>query len=140
MQNIRPCILSRSCLASLRPSIYALTFFQMKGVTEIHISCAFLEHNICNTKVLIIDNWNQPPRRHFGVVFANYTPEIQSNYGYSYRCYGFYDGIIFEKLQTVQKLEIQAVFFIHFTRGKTKNLQKTKHSQNSEASVEAKNT
>ena len=55
-------------------------FFQMKGVTEIHISCAFQEHNICNTKVLIIDNWNQ--------------------------YWGFYDCFIFEKLQTVQKLEI----------------------------------
>ena len=53
-------ILSRPCLSSLRPSIYALTFFfQMKGVTEIHISCAFHEHNKCNTKLLIIDNWNQ---------------------------------------------------------------------------------
>ena len=61
MHNIRPCTLSRSCLASLRPSIYALTFFQMKGVTEIHISCAFHEHNICDTEVLIIGNWNQPP-------------------------------------------------------------------------------
>ena len=70
MQNIRLCTLSRSCLASLRPSIYALTFFQMKGVTEIHISCAFHEHKICDIKVLIIDNWNQPPRRHFGVVFC----------------------------------------------------------------------
>ena len=36
----------------------------MKGVTEIHISCAFHEHNKCNTKLLIIDNWNQ---RHIGV-------------------------------------------------------------------------
>ena len=53
-------ILSRPCLSSLRPSIYALTFFfQMKGVTEIHISCAFHEHNKCNTKLLTIDNWNQ---------------------------------------------------------------------------------
>ena len=42
-------------------------FFQMKGVTEIHILCAFHEHNIGNTKVLIIDNWNQSPRRHIGV-------------------------------------------------------------------------
>ena len=42
-------------------------FFQMKGVTEIHILCAFHEHNIGNTKVLIINNWNQSPRRHIGV-------------------------------------------------------------------------
>ena len=76
MQNIRPCALSKSCIASLCPLIYALTFFQMKGATEIHISCAFHEHNICNTKILIIDNWNQPPRAHFGVVFVNYAPEI----------------------------------------------------------------
>ena len=45
MQNIRPHTLSRSCLAFLRPLIYALTFFHMKGVTEIHISCAFHEHS-----------------------------------------------------------------------------------------------
>ena len=112
----------------------------MKGVTEIHISCAFHEHNICDTEVLIIGNWNQPPGAILGQFFANYAPEIYSNYGYGCGCYGFYDGIIFEKLQTVQKLAMQAVFFIHFTRGEKKNLQKIKHSQNFEASVEAKNT
>ena len=31
-------------------------------------------------------------------------------------------------------------FLIHFTRGKTKNIQKIKHFQNFEASIEAKNT
>ena len=74
MQNIRSCTLSRSCLAFLRPSIYTFTFFQMKGVTEIHILCAFHEHNICNTEVLIIDNWNQPPRSHFAVAFLLIMP------------------------------------------------------------------
>ena len=74
MQNIRPCTLSRSCLTSLRPSIYTLMFFQMKDVTEIHIPCAFHEYNICNTKILIIDNWNQTTQPPFWGSFVLIMP------------------------------------------------------------------
>ena len=84
-------------------------FFQMKGVTEIHILCAFHEHNIGNTKVLIIDNWNQSPRRHIGV---------------------FMTALFLKNCRQCKNWKFRDHFLIHFTRGKTKNLQKIKREKN----------
>ena len=77
----------------------------MKGVTEIHISCAFHEHNKCNTKLLIIDNWNQ---RHIVV---------------------FMTALFLKNCRQCKNWKFRDHFLIHFTRGKTKNLQKIKREK-----------
>ena len=66
MQNIRLCTLARSCLADLRPSIFTSNSCQIKRVTEIHISCFFMNSAYVLLKLLITENWMQSPGSFLG--------------------------------------------------------------------------